>query len=98
MEMLQVGLDDWPDRALCKGREDEMFVQGRDQNVSKKICRHCPVVYDCLAYALDFECEFGVWGGLTERERRSLLRRHPHIVSWRRFFRDAVQKHNEEKV
>ncbi len=38
---------------------------------------------ECLAHALDTRTEFGVWGGMTERERRQLLRDHPEVTSWR---------------
>lgn len=97
VEQLPIGHPDWPDYAKCKGREDEMFVEGADQNVAKSLCRHCPVKFHCLAYSLDFQCEKGVWGGMTERERRALLRRHPHITNWRRFFREALQKMNKKE-
>lgn len=81
---------DWPDKGACKGQEDEMFVQGADQNVAKKTCSPCPVRYECLAYALDNDCEFGVWGGMTERERRALKRRHPSPpASWWKMFERA---------
>ena len=64
--------------AACRnGDPDALFVQGAEQNVAKRICRSCPVRYECLADALDNRIEFGVWGGMTERERRALLRRHP---------------------
>ena len=43
----------------------------------------CPVRTECLADALDNRIEFGVWGGMTERERRALLRRRPNVSSWR---------------
>ena len=49
------------------------------------ICRPCPVVVECLADALDNEIEFGVWGGMTERQRRALLKRHPDVDSWSDF-------------
>ncbi|MGL4745898.1 MAG: WhiB family transcriptional regulator, partial [Dermatophilaceae bacterium] len=49
---------------------------------AKLICRGCPVVAECLADALDNRTEFGVWGGMTERERRALLRRRPEVPSW----------------
>ena len=38
---------------------------------------------ECLAEALDDRIEWGVWGGMTERERRALLRRRPDVASWR---------------
>ena len=46
------------------------------------ICRYCPVRRECLADALDHRVAFGVWGGLTERERRALLRTRPDVTSW----------------
>jgi WhiB family redox-sensing transcriptional regulator len=49
------------------------------------------VRYECLADALDNRTEFGVWGGMTERERRALLRRHPDVVSWRALFVAALE-------
>ena len=47
------------------------------------MCQGCPVRLECLADALDSRTEFGVWGGLTERERRALRRRRPDVASWR---------------
>lgn len=89
---------DWPVLAACKGRDpDDLFVMGAAQNVAKRICKQCPVRYECLADALDNKIEFGVWGGMTERERRALLRRHPRVTSWRRMF-EAAMKKSEDKV
>jgi WhiB family redox-sensing transcriptional regulator len=84
---------DWPSLAACRsGDPDALFVQGAEQNVAKRICRGCPVRYECLADALDNRIEFGVWGGMTERERRALLRRHANVVSWRRVFEAAISQ------
>jgi WhiB family redox-sensing transcriptional regulator len=84
---------DWPSMAACRnGDPDALFVQGAEQNVAKRICRGCPVRYECLADALDNRIEFGVWGGMTERERRALLRRHPQVASWRKTFEAALVK------
>lgn len=70
-------------RALCREVDpDALFVQGAAQNRAKLICRGCPVRTECLAEALDGRIEFGVWGGMTERERRALLRRRPDVTSW----------------
>ena len=45
---------DWPSMAACRnGDPDALFVQGAEQNVAKRICRSCPVRYECLADALD---------------------------------------------
>ena len=75
---------DWTSRARCKSAEpDELFVQGAAQNRAKAVCTGCLVRTECLADALDNRVEFGVWGGMTERERRALLRRRPTVTSWR---------------
>ena len=75
---------DWTAWAACRGTDpNELFVQGLAQNRAKLICRGCPVRTECLADALDNGIEFGVWGGMTERERRTLLRRRPDVMSWR---------------
>jgi WhiB family redox-sensing transcriptional regulator len=81
---------DWSTRAACRdGDPDELFVQGAEQNRVKQRCRTCPVRTECLADALDNRVEFGVWGGMTERERRALLRRHPSVTSWRALLEGA---------
>ncbi|MQA79469.1 MAG: WhiB family transcriptional regulator [Streptosporangiales bacterium] len=82
--------ESWAGSAACKGGDpDKLFVRGAEQNHAKRICRHCPVRAECLAYALDYEMEYGVWGGMTERERRSLLRQRTEVSSWRSLFEAA---------
>lgn len=61
---------------------DELFVQGAAQRSARAVCMGCKVRLECLSDALDNRVEFGVWGGMTERERRALLRRRPEIESW----------------
>lgn len=74
---------DWADRAACRGSDpDQLFVSGAAQHGAKRICLSCPVRLDCLVEALDNGMEFGVWGGLTERQRRAILRRSPDVTSW----------------
>lgn len=53
----------------------------------------CPVRAECLAEALDNRIDFGVWGGMTERERRALLRRRPEVRSWRGLLDQAKRDH-----
>jgi WhiB family redox-sensing transcriptional regulator len=67
-----------------------LFVSGAAQHRAKTVCRGCPVRTECLADALDNRVEFGVWGGLTERERRALLRRRPNVQSWRTLLSTAM--------
>lgn len=85
----------WGERARCRSTDpDALFVQGARQHEAKKVCHGCPVRTECLAEALDGNIEFGVWGGLTERERRALLRRRPNVVSWRALLETAREEHS----
>ena len=77
----------WVAKALCRAADpDELFVRGAAQRKAAVICRHCPVMLECGADALDNRVEFGVWGGMTERQRRALLKQHPEVASWAEFF------------
>jgi WhiB family transcriptional regulator, redox-sensing transcriptional regulator len=83
----------WVSQARCRQADpDELFVRGAAQRKAAVICRHCPVILECGADALDNRVEFGVWGGMTERQRRALLKQHPEVVSWAEFFA-AQRKH-----
>jgi WhiB family transcriptional regulator, redox-sensing transcriptional regulator len=76
-------------QALCLDRPEDMFVFGAAQNDIKAICQACPIRTECLATALDGRYEFGVWGGMTERERRALLRRRPNVRDWHELLTQA---------
>jgi WhiB family redox-sensing transcriptional regulator len=83
----------WVSKALCRATDpDELFVRGAAQRKAAVICRHCPVMQECGADALDNKVEFGVWGGMTERQRRALLKQHPDVVSWADFFDKRKQR------
>ena len=73
----------WRGAARCRADDaEELFVTGAQQREARMFCRSCPVRTECLAHALDEGVEFGVWGGMTERERRALLRSRPGVESW----------------
>ncbi|MCS4535922.1 WhiB family transcriptional regulator [Corynebacterium sp. HS2168-gen11] len=81
---------EWVTSAKCrKGDPDALFVSGAAQRRAALICQRCPVILHCRADALDNKVEFGVWGGLTERERRALLRNYPEITSWAEFYHNG---------
>jgi WhiB family transcriptional regulator, redox-sensing transcriptional regulator len=86
---------DWVRLAACRGSDepDKLFVQGAAQHDVKTVCMGCPVRTECLAEALDGRIEWGVWGGMTERERRAVLRRRPTVTSWRRLLETAKQEY-----
>ncbi|MEV2279195.1 WhiB family transcriptional regulator [Nocardiopsis sp. NPDC049922] len=70
-------------RAHCRHHSpDALFVTGKAQNDAKRICSGCPIRMPCLLEALNDRVEFGVWGGMTERERRALLRARPTVTDW----------------
>lgn len=68
---------DWQAQARCQGLDpDQFFVRGASQaRRAIRICDRCTVRTDCLQYALDNRVDFGVWGGMTERQRRAYQRR-----------------------
>lgn len=83
----------WVSQARCREVDpDQLFVRGAAQRKAATICRHCPVLMQCGADALDNRVEFGVWGGMTERQRRALLKQHPEVESWAEFF-EAQRRH-----
>jgi WhiB family redox-sensing transcriptional regulator len=90
---------DWAVQAACRSTDpDTLFVQGAAQNRAKAICVGCVVRTECLADALDKHVEFGVWGGLTERERRALLRRRPNVTSWRHLLQTAQDEYQRQRI
>ncbi|MEO6702480.1 MAG: WhiB family transcriptional regulator [Jatrophihabitantaceae bacterium] len=90
---------EWASRGACRDVDPEsLFVVGAAQHKAKAICMGCPVRIDCLADALDSRAEFGVWGGMTERERRTLLRRRPDIDSWRTFLMAAQRSEHAVNI
>ncbi len=67
----------WQDRALCAQTDPEAFFpeKGGSTREAKRVCASCEVRAECLEYALAHDERFGIWGGLSERERRKLKRR-----------------------
>ena len=70
------GLLGWQQQALCAQTDPEAFFpeKGGSTREAKRICIGCEVKGDCLEYALGQDERFGIWGGLSERERRRLKR------------------------
>ncbi|WP_317446818.1 WhiB family transcriptional regulator [Streptomyces collinus] len=90
---------DWSEQGLCRTADpDDLFVEGAAQNRAKVLCGGCEVRTECLAYALDQRIEHGIWGGMTERERRALLRRRPTVTSWRRLLETARAEHDRTRT
>ena len=66
----------WQDNANCLGVDPDLFFpeRGASTREAKEVCRGCVVREDCLEYALANGEKFGIWGGLSERERRRIRR------------------------
>lgn len=66
----------WQERGLCNQVDPELWFpeKGGSTREAKRICSGCPVRTECLDYALAHDERFGIWGGLSERERRRLRR------------------------
>jgi WhiB family redox-sensing transcriptional regulator len=69
-------LGDWAERALCAEVDGELWFpeKGGSSVPAKAICFRCEVREPCLAYALEHEINFGIWGGLSVPERKRLRR------------------------
>ncbi|HEU4830932.1 MAG TPA: WhiB family transcriptional regulator [Candidatus Saccharimonadales bacterium] len=67
----------WDKRGLCGQTDPEAFFpeKGGSTKDAKKICAKCDVRVQCLEYALETDQKFGIWGGLSERERKALRRK-----------------------
>ncbi|GAA4099823.1 MULTISPECIES: WhiB family transcriptional regulator [Streptomyces] len=89
----------WSERAVCKESDaDALFAEAARQQEAVALCGACPVRTRCLAHALDQRIEFGVWGGMTERERRALLRRRPRVSSWSDLLESAHAEYGKDLV
>ena len=73
---LEADAQSWQERALCAETDPEAFFpeKGGSTRGAKRICSGCDVRAECLEYALANDERFGIWGGLSERERRRLRR------------------------
>lgn len=66
--------DDWVDEAACQSTNADFFFLDRGQSSyrAKRICHDCVVLPECLDYAIETNQKFGIWGGKSERERRTV--------------------------
>ena len=74
---------DWQESAACKKAEADLFFpeRGSPGDSAKRVCVTCDVRLDCLEYALANGERYGIWGGLTERERTRLRRQSTKLFA-----------------
>lgn len=74
---------EWQYQGACRNLDTEQFfhpegerggTRRRRDDAAKAICAQCPVIAECRKYALAAQEPYGVWGGLTQEERRELIR------------------------
>jgi WhiB family redox-sensing transcriptional regulator len=90
----QAETDEWRDHALCRDTDPDLFFPVGTTGVAlvsidhaKAVCAQCNVTQECLDFALDTNQDSGVWGGLSEEERRAIRRQR---AAARRAARTAV--------
>jgi len=76
----------WQDLANCRGADPDLFFpeRGASTRTAKGICRECSVRNECLEFAIVSSEKFGIWGGLSERERRKIRRQRAVAAERRR--------------
>jgi len=75
---LQAAIENAPTIPPCQTTDPEVWFDNKDDghmnyNVAKRFCNQCPVINECAKYALEAEEPFGVWGGLSARERDKMI-------------------------
>ncbi len=81
------GIDmSWQDFANCRGADPDLFFpeRGASTRVAKSICRECTVRDECLEFAIVSSEKFGIWGAMSERERRKIRRDRQITIRRRR--------------
>lgn len=76
---------EWQDRGACRGADADLFFpeRGASTRRAKQICSECAVRVECLEYAICTGEKFGIWGGMSERERRR-IRKERSVAAARR--------------
>lgn len=85
-EILPVPITDerpWVVFSACRDKDADLFFPETraEEKQALAICATCPVELDCLDYAFEADIRFGVWGGMTEKQRRRLTRRSAGAIA-----------------
>ena len=82
-DLLDRDREPWRERAACKDTDVEAYYPevGGDAKAAKRVCSGCQVRVTCLQDAIDKNELFGIWGGLSRKQRRAYVRKHGPVVS-----------------
>ena len=73
----------WKLQGACQGLDADIFFpdRGASTRLAKTVCRRCDVQEECLEYAVNNREKFGIWGGLSERERRAIRKKRAVVIN-----------------
>ncbi len=82
MDIHDKELNSWKSKGECVGVDQDIFFpeRGASTRLAKAVCRRCNVQEECLEYAVNNGEKFGIWGGLSERERRAIRKKRGIVL------------------
>ena len=98
---------EWQEHGACREADTALFFHPQNERglsrirrdrAAKSVCARCGVRSQCADYAIRAREPYGVWGGMTERERRALLRRRPNVTSWRHLLQTAQDEYERQRI
>jgi WhiB family redox-sensing transcriptional regulator len=89
VDIYDLAQNQWKLRGKCREADADIFFpeRGASTRKAKAVCRRCPVQEECLEYAVNNGEKFGIWGGLSERERRAIRKKRGIVIRELRFKR-----------
>ena len=81
-------LNSWKKKGRCVGVDQDLFFpeRGASTRLAKAVCRRCDVQEECLEYAVNNGEKFGIWGGLSERERRAIRKKRGIVLKKKPYY------------
>jgi len=83
LDIYDLSNNQWKLKGSCRGLDADLFFpdRGASTRLAKSVCRKCPVQEECLEYAVNNREKFGIWGGLSERERRAIRKKRSIVIN-----------------
>ena len=83
LDIYDLANNKWKLRGACRGLDADIFFpdRGASTRLAKTVCRRCEVQEECLEYAVNNREKFGIWGGLSERERRAIRKQRALVIN-----------------
>lgn len=83
LDIYDLANNQWKLQGSCRGLDADLFFpdRGASTRLAKSVCRKCPVQEECLEYAVNNREKFGIWGGLSERERRAIRKKRSTVIN-----------------